>query len=389
MAIRWSGQGRPDAFAEPDATHRRNDAEPHAGLSRRSFLGALASLLTACGSRPRRNHFDAVVGPTSIGDAGHAMRYDSIAAALAAAPPGEQPYRIALAAGSWRERLRIDRPNVHLVGAGPARSRIVHATAAGDLRPDGQPWGTWGCATVIVRAPGFQAQALTIENDFDYLSHLRQPRLETIGANGAQAVALMLDAGADRCRFQDLHVTGHQDTLFADAGRAVFARCTISGSVDFVFGAGQALFEQCLLRSRFRPDKPRQGYVAAPSTAAGQAFGLVFRDCRLVAEPQVPAGSVALGRAWRPTRDFADGRYGDPQAVGAATYIDCWLDRHIAPEGWDAMAYTARDGSRVLLAPAQARLHEYRSRGPGANPARPQLSSAQARALQAQLAESG
>ena len=88
--------------------------------------------------------------------------------------------------------------------------------------------------------------------------------------------------------------------------------------------------------------------------------------------------SVALGRAWRPTRDFPDGRYGDPGVVGAAYFLDCWIDAHVGEPAWDPMAYTARDGSRVMLEPRDARFGEWRSRGPGAlrSAARPQLDAA-------------
>jgi pectinesterase len=422
MRIRGSGHGRPDTFAAdagapvavapgpadastlkcvsaPAATahtHFTADAVD-AACDRRRFVAGLAGLLavgpfTAGAAGPdrrgpvdARQDFDALVG--DVADVGRDVpRFASLGAALAAAAPGDRPWRIGIGAGTWRERVLVERANVHLAGAGRGRTRIVHDTAAGHLRPDGQPWGTWGCATVIVRAPGFRASALTIGNDFDYIGHLRDPQLETIGANGAQAVALMLDAGADRSGFRDLDLVGHQDTLFVDAGRSWFQRCTVSGSVDFVFGAGRALFDDCRLHSRHRPGKPRQGYVAAASTLASDPLGLVFRRCQLSHEPQVPAGSVALGRAWRPTRDFPDGRYGDPDAVGAALFIDCWLDAHVDPVGWDAMAYTDRTGARVLLEPGLARLHEYRNRGPGAASSRPQLSAAQAQAVQAALA---
>ena len=138
-----------------------------------------------------------------------------------------------------------------------------------------------------MRTPGFGASRLTIENAFDYVGNLATPKFEPIGPNGAQAVALMLDTGADRSLFEDVDFTGHQDTLFVDAGRSLFRRCRISGSVDFVFGGGNALFERCHLHSRFRPGKPRQGYVAVPCTPRSQAHGLTFIDCRLTRDPDV------------------------------------------------------------------------------------------------------
>ena len=69
-----------------------------------------------------------------------------------------------------------------------------------------------------------------------------------------------------------------------------------------------------------------QSIVAAPSTPLAQAIGIVVYRSRLTREPGVPDGTVALGRPWHPTRNFPDGRYADPGAVGQASYIDCYMD---------------------------------------------------------------
>lgn len=309
--------------------------------------------------------FDAVVAREA--GAADAPVFGSVQAALDAAPrDGHRPYRIRIGRGLWREKLVIDKPYIHLVGEDRAASVIGYDAAAGMPRPDGEPWGTWGCASVIVRAPEFRAERLSIRNDFDYVGNLSAPKFEPIGPNGAQAVALMLDAGAERSVLREVDLIGHQDTLFVDAGRSLFRHCRIAGSVDFVFGGGNAWFEDCGLHSRYRPGKERQGYVAVPCTPSAQAYGLSFLRCRLSRDAEVPDASVALGRAWRPGRSFADGKYGDPDAVGAAVYLSCWMDAHIDPRGWDAMGYTARDGARTMLAPEAARLYEHDSRGPGA-----------------------
>lgn len=311
-------------------------------------------------------------------------QFSTVAAAIAAAPPhGSEPYRILVDAGVWDEKLVVDRPNVHLIGAGRARCRIGSDRAAGHRRDDGEPWGTWGCASVIVRAPGFRARALTFENRFDYRAHLAKPVLETVGANGAQAVALMLDHGSDRALIEDCDIVGHQDTLFAEAGRTWLRQCRVLGSVDFIFGAGDCVLDGCEIVSRFRPGKERQGYLTAPSTLAAQVHGLLLRGCDLSREAEVPDASVALGRAWRPTREFADGRYGDPAVRGSAQFVDCRMDAHIDANGWDAMSYTARDGSRVMFQPGDARLGEVGSRGAGAvrTEKRPLIDEATAQAL--------
>lgn len=357
----------------------------HGLPSRRRFLlqASLASLsLPGCFVRRGAEPFDAVVAHGPV--AGDGPRHASLAAAIAAAPAtGMRPFRIAVGEGVWNEKLVVDRPNVQLIGAHRSRCRIGSDRAAGHRRDDGQPWGTWGCASVIVRAPGFRARGLTFENRFDYRAHLVRPALETAGANGAQAVALMFDAGSDRALIEDCDIDGHQDTLFAESGRSWLRRCRVRGSVDFVFGAGECVLDDCALVSRFRPGKERQGYMTAPSTRAAQAHGLLLRRCNLLREAEVPDASVALGRPWRPTRTFADGRYGDPAVRSSAVFVDCWMDAHIDANGWDAMQYTARDGSRVTFAPREARFAEAGSRGPGAlrSEARPQLDAAEAHKL--------
>lgn len=346
--------------------------------TRRLLLQGAAGL-SLCGvAHAQDARFDASVGA----DVADVRRFDTLAEAIAAGP-GDAPLRILLGEGTHREKVVVERPNVSLTGAGPA-SVLSFDTAAGMPAPDGRPWGTWRCATLTVRAPGFSARNLTIENAFDYVADLSTPQFERVGSNGAQAVALMLGEGSDRAFIENVRITGHQDTLFTDAGRGLFRNCFISGSVDFIFGAGAMYFDRCELQSRYRPLMQRNhGWVAVPSTRREHPYGLVFNRCRLTREAQVPLASVALGRPWRPTREFADGRYGDPSVLGMAAFLRCWMDDHISADGWDEMGYTARDGTRLFLQPGEARFGEYASEGPGAftNRRRPQLRAAAARAI--------
>lgn len=354
-------------------------------MKRRSVLagalGLAAGSLAGCAVWRQADPFAAVVSHDA-NERRAPKRFASVQAAIDAAPDrATAPYRILVTRGTWREKLTVERPFVHLIGEDRGATILTYDSAAGDPGPDGRPLGTWGCASVIVRAPDFAARQLTLRNDFDYVAHLADPKYPAVGSNSAQAVALMFAGEADRALLAGVDIVGHQDTLFADAGRSLFVQCRVTGSVDFIFGGGTAVLDRCEIISRFRPGKERQGYLAAPSTRRQQEFGLTFLDCRLLKEREVPAQSVALGRAWRPTRSFADGTYGDPQVLGAAAFLRCWMDDHIAADGWDPMNYTARDGSRVPLDPMQARLYECGSEGPGAR------TSARRRVLTANEAE--
>lgn len=338
-------------------------------MDRRSFVQSTAALVAGeflgCATQQRTSYAATVTlgRPTRPG---HPV-FASIQAAIDAAPAaGTKPYRILVAGGRWREKLTIDKPFIQLIGEDRRNSVVTYDAYAGQTGPDGQPWGTSGTATITVRAPDFAASNLTIENAFDHLGYLARSQGEPTGANRAQALALMLDDRSDRAYIDRVDIAGYQDTLFANAGRSLFRDCRVSGTVDFVFGAGRAVLNGCEIVSRYRPGRAKQGYVAAPSTPASQEYGLTFMHCRLTREKEVPANSVSLGRAWRPTRSFADGSYGDPNAVGLAVYLSSWMDEHIEAEGWDAMQYNARDGTRVWLKPEDARFFEYDSRGPGA-----------------------
>ncbi|MBB4005879.1 pectinesterase family protein [Allorhizobium taibaishanense] len=327
---------------------------------------------------------DAIVDSSSEGQ-GQIATYPTIAAAIAATPAQRtRPWRIAIREGRYREKLFIDKPDIVLVGAGQEKTVISFDAYAGGTAPDGSHWGTFGSGTIIVRAPGFAAKDLTIANTFDFLAHDgRDPHaVNRVGAS--QAVALMLDRGADRSLFDTVAINGFQDTLFTDQGRSLFRRCQISGNVDFIFGAGTALFVDCDIVSRKRADPAilPAGFVTAPSTALAHPYGLVFHHCRLLKEDaSIPPASHYLGRPWHPTRDFADGRYADPDAVGQAVFLTCEMEDHIATNGWTEMTGLAKDGTRRSFLPFEhARFLECESHGPGAavNPDRPQLTTQQA-----------
>jgi pectinesterase len=346
------------------------------------LLVALGGALSGCAILGGEPAYDAIVATT--GPRGGARVLPTIAAALAAAPEhATKPFRILVTKGQWRERVVITKPFIRLIGEARDESVIVFNRSAGDKAPDGTPLGTFGTATVVVRAADFGASQLSIANDFDYVAHMPEPVTgDKTGQSGAQAVALAIQDEADRAFLEDVHITGYQDTLFADAGRSLFRKCKVEGCVDFIFGAGRAVFEDCEIVSRLRPGQEFNGYIAAPDTNRRQPFGLVFTGCRLTKEAGVAAHSVALGRPWRRTGTFSDGRYGDPDAVGAAVFLNCWMDDHIVAEGWYPMGYNLKGGGRAMMQPEEARFHEFESTGPGAgvaSPRRRQLTPDQAR----------
>ncbi len=72
----------------------------------------------------------------------------------------------------------------------------------------------------------------------------------------------------------------------------------------------------------------------------------------------MPAHTMALGRPWRHTMSFPDGRYGNPNAVSYAAFVRCWMDDHIVPEAWYPMHYNLKGGGRAIYQPEDARLFD-------------------------------
>ena len=349
------------------------------------LLGGLS-----CGLSPAiasgASRYDAVVAPAARRDVPAGRRFDTLRGALAVAPQAGG-YRVWIARGDWVGQVVVDTPRVTLIGEDRRATRIVFSAASGMTAPDGKRYGTYRTPTLRVVAPGFAARNLTIANDFDGPAEMRKtgPRLLSDDPAGPQAVALMLADASDDVRLDGIDILSHQDTFFPDAGRTRLTGCLIGGSYDFIFGAGTAIFDRCEIRSRLRPDAAQViGYIAAPSTVIDHRLGLVFVRCRLTRDAGVTDATVYLARPWRPSKRFADGQYGNPQAVGMAAYLHCWMDAHIAAAAWTEMWYTDQSGNpRKMLQPEAVRFGEYGSSGPGARQPRrlAPLTGSQAKAL--------
>jgi len=258
---------------------------------------------------------------------------DDLQERISSASPGEH---IELAPGEFRCKLMITVPHLTIQGAGANQTRIVWNDYA--KKPDqfGREYNTFRTWTAAVCADGVTMTDLAVVNT------AKQP--ETLG----QEVALTVygdDFVMERCA-----LSSTQDTLFLGplpkdliqrydgflpdilrrdiSCRQIFRACLIEGTVDFIFGCGEAVFERCELRSL--RDARDVGYLAAPAHAPEQERGFLFQDCTITSEPGVPPGSVFLARPWR---DY-----------GLCEFQNCTiLGNHISPLGFDKWNDTHRD----------------------------------------------
>lgn len=230
--------------------------------------------------------------------------------------------------GIYAEKLVIPswKPNIHLVGESREGVIITGNDFSGKPYPGGkdrtgnEKFSTYTSYTVLVDAPDIIIENMTIQN--------------TAGRVG-QAVALHVEG--DRFILKNCSLRGNQDTLYAAAeeSRQYYENCSIEGTTDFIFGKATVVFRRCTIKSL------SDSYITAAATPAYQAYGFVFFDCKLIADPS--ATKVFLGRPWRPN--------------AKTVFIRTEMGSHILPVGWDNWRNPDNEKTAFYT--------EYGSTGPG------------------------
>lgn len=121
------------------------------------------------------------------------------------------------------------------------------------------------------------------------------------GAEKHQAVALRVSS--DRAILYNCQLDGYQDTLYAHAHRQFYRDCTISGTVDFIFGDAAVVFQNCKLVIN-KPLENQSCMVTAQGRTDKRAVtGIVLQNCTITASPEYQAVQAQfksyLGRPWK------------------------------------------------------------------------------------------
>jgi len=262
--------------------------------------------------------------------------FHTLQAAVDAAP--ETGELILIAPGIYREKLRVTKANIHLIGTGQTPAQVV-LTYDDSSKSAG---GTSKSASVTVQADGFEAENLTFEN----LWEIEHPEKE----NRSQAVALLV--ASDKAVLDRVRLLGAQDTLYANsrtcretgttdpcaASREFFNDCYVEGHVDYIFGDAQAVFDRCELHSRVHDTVT----ITAQSRHFEQEVSAYFfLHCKITGADN--GNQILLGRPWR-----------DDSTV---TFYDTEMDQPMAPAGW--LEWDGRLKTSTY--------REYLSHGPGVN----------------------
>ncbi|WP_339188095.1 MULTISPECIES: pectinesterase family protein [unclassified Paenibacillus] len=274
--------------------------------------------------------------------------YKSIQAAVDAVPDQNRNRIIIFVKnGLYYEKVLIPdtKPYISLMGESKDGTILTYDDNPKKTAPDGTSLGlgTYTDYTLMIKGHDFYAKDLTVIN--------------SSGSGAGQSVAV--DVYADKAFFENCNIIGYQDTLLtrnltdnADPNnyannaiiqsyRSYFKDCFISGSVDFIFGPGIAVFDNSEIHSRLA------GHVTAASTPEGQEYGYVFLNSKVTGEALLSSiSAVDLGRPWRP--------------YAKTVYLNSYMGDHIAPSGWNNFGNSKNE--------ATAYYGEYQSFGPGANP---------------------
>ncbi|KAG0557848.1 hypothetical protein KC19_11G161400 [Ceratodon purpureus] len=264
--------------------------------------------VTALGTPPAVGDFVTVAAdspPASpsciryVGKKGSGAKYSKVKSAVKSIPDGmTERCVIYVGEGVWEEKFEIPKTKgpITLKGVSALKSVIQY----GDYAE--KAGSTSKSATVAVMSDYFKAEDITFSN-----THPPPPG----GAVGQQAVAFRIEG--DKAEFYRVAFLGGQDTLYDKKGRHYYKDCYIKGSIDFIFGAGNAFFERCNLASIANPGSG--SLTAQKKTSKNEMSGFVFYGCLVTGN-----GPIYLGRAW--------GTYSKVVFV----YTD--IQAPIYPEGW-------------------------------------------------------
>jgi pectinesterase len=258
-----------------------------------------------------------VVGRNEICD------FSSIQEALDSCCDENGPVKITVLSGEYYENISLYQSNITLIGIGSVK--VIGNRYALQKDDHLREIGTFQTATLFINGENISLENIEIINNAGP------------GEKVGQAVALYSEG--NNVTFKNCSFKGYQDTVclgplpefqknglpfstpeirtkFAE-NKSLFINCYIEGTVDFIFGGGEAVFQGSEIKSLKRPNN-KEGYVTAASTSISKK-GFYFYQCFITADADVK--NVFLGRPWRP--------------YAKTTFADCMIGSHIHPDRWD------------------------------------------------------
>ncbi|KAJ4912968.1 Pectinesterase/pectinesterase inhibitor 18 [Raphanus sativus] len=246
-----------------------------------------------------KSNADLVVAKDGSGD------FLTIKEAIATAPEkSPKQFVIYIKAGVYSEIIEIGVTKTHITLVGDGRDSTI---LTGSLnQKDGVK--TFLSATLAVDGDDFRAQDLCVKN--------------TAGPAKEQAVALRVSA--ERVVIYRCRIDAYQDTLYAYKGKQYYRDTYITGTVDFIFGHGQAVFQYCEIVAR-KPIGGQANMITAQNRGnQDQKSAFTIQRCNITASadliPFKTTVKTYLGRPWG--------------VMATVVIMESFIDDHIDPAGW-------------------------------------------------------
>lgn len=239
-------------------------------------------------------------------------QYKTIQSAINAAVKagGSSRKYISVKAGTYKELVCVpaSAPPITLYGLDSDASNTVISWNNANLTPKSSGTATHPCtsnasATTVgttssasfhINAKDFRARNLSFTNSYVEGTY-----------SGSNQAAVALAVRGDKAIFENVKITGNQDTLYIGANsyttvnRAYFKSSFIKGDVDFIFGHGTAVFYGCTIQyTGARLGSTASSYIFAPSTQSANAYGFLVYKSTLNATGNAGSGKTYLGRNW-------------------------------------------------------------------------------------------
>ncbi|XP_047322637.1 putative pectinesterase/pectinesterase inhibitor 22 [Impatiens glandulifera] len=241
-------------------------------------------------SSTRGLYADSVVAQDGSG------HYQSITEAVNNAPSySNRRYIIYIKKGVYKENIDLKKKKTNIMFMGDG----IGATVVTGDRNFLQGWTTFRTATVAVSGKGFIARDMTFRN--------------TAGPENRQAVALRVDS--DQSAFYKCSMEGHQDTLYLHSLRQFYRECDIYGTIDFIFGNGAAVFQNCRIFTRVPLPLQKVTITAQGRKDPHQSTGFTIQDSFIYATQP-----TYLGRPWK--------------QYSRTVFLNTYMTGLVQPRGW-------------------------------------------------------
>ncbi|KAL9309914.1 putative pectinesterase [Arabidopsis thaliana] len=142
-------------------------------------------------------------------------------------------------------------------------------------------------------------------------------------------VAPSVILAADKAWFYGCSFISVQDTVADLLGRHCFQNCNIVGAIDFIWGGGQSIYQNCVINVKAVTSKrmmKKGGMLEGFITAQGRESeedksGFVFKHCVIQGD-----GKAYLGRAYR--------------NYSRVVFYETTMSNVVVRKGWDAWEYS-------------------------------------------------